>query len=145
MHALIIRTFHFFAFICEGFTTPKVWEWKIFPGVKDKSYLFIYHMKAVVDPGEGPGGAGLPPVFLNQTEARRADEFFFFWDRPFPCLILGSGWPPPPPSPPYLTVWIHHWKGTLELNFLNTTICINNTGEEKAESSNEATWPWKTN
>ena len=100
-------------------------------------------MKAVVDPGEGPGGAGLPPVFLNQTEARRADEFFFLRPAlPPPYLRV---WMTAPPSPPYLTVWIHHWKGTLELNFLNTTICINNTGEEKAESSNEATWPWKTN
>ena len=48
-------------------------------------------MKAVVDPGEGPGGPGAPPVFLNQTEARRADEFFFFETSP---------------SPPYLRVWM---------------------------------------
>ena len=34
--------------------------------------------------GEGPGGA--PPLFLDQTEGRRAENFFF-WDRP------------PPPTP----------------------------------------------
>ena len=37
----------------------------------------LYH--AVVDPGEGPGGPA-PQLFLDQTEARRA-EIFFFADR----------------------------------------------------------------
>ena len=41
----------------------------------------------MADPGEGPGGPG-PPVFLDQTDARRAEENFFF--------------KPPPPSPPPL-------------------------------------------
>ena len=41
----------------------------------------------VADPGEGPGGASPPsPLFLDQTEARRAEK-----DRP-----------------PYLKVWIRH-------------------------------------
>ena len=41
----------------------------------------------MVDPGEGPGGPGAPPpVFLNQTEAQRADEFFFFETGPSPAL-----------------------------------------------------------
>ena len=34
----------------------------------------LYH--AVVDPGEGPGGPA-PQLFLDQTEARRAEIFFF--------------------------------------------------------------------
>ena len=37
----------------------------------------LYH--AVADTGEGPGGAA-PQLFLDQTEPRRA-EFFFFSDR----------------------------------------------------------------
>ena len=40
----------------------------------------------MADPGEGPGGAPAPPLFLDQTEARSA-EIFFFLDRaprPYP-------------------------------------------------------------
>ena len=53
-------------------------------------------MVAVVDPGQGPGGpaASPPPLFLDQTEARRAENF------------LETA--PPPPHPPYLKVWIRH-------------------------------------
>ena len=38
-----------------------------------------------------------PPLFLDQTEAQRAEQIFF-----------GDCPPPPgrPPSPPYLKVWI---------------------------------------
>ena len=43
----------------------------------------------VVDPGEGPT---LPPLFLNQTKAQKAEKNFF-WDCP----------------PHYLKVWICHW------------------------------------
>ena len=39
------------------------------------------------DPGEGPG-----PLFVDQTEAQRADRSL----------------PPPSPPPPYLRVWIRH-------------------------------------
>ena len=39
----------------------------------------------MADPEEGPGGPG-PPLFLHQTEARRAEKIFW---RP----------PAPPPSP----------------------------------------------
>ena len=56
---------------------------------------------AVADLGEVPGGPG-PPLFLDQTEARRAKKIF-----------LED--PPPPPSQslddrvlPYLKVWIRH-------------------------------------
>ena len=48
---------------------------------------------------------GPPPLFLDQTEARRADKIIF-WDHS-PPFFSGSGWPPPPP--PYLKVWIRHW------------------------------------
>ena len=40
----------------------------------------------VADPGEGPG----PPLFLDKTEARRAQNLF---------------WRPVQPPPPYLRVW----------------------------------------
>ena len=46
----------------------------------------------VADPGESPGGGGWgssPPLFLDQTEARRVENFLG-GDRP-PPLILGSG------------------------------------------------------
>ena len=39
---------------------------------------------AVADPGEGPGGPSLPlPLFLDQTEAQRAEKKCF-GDRPQP-------------------------------------------------------------
>ena len=38
------------------------------------------------------------PLFLDQTEARRAEKIYC--DRPPPPLIPGSGWSPPPPPPP---------------------------------------------
>ena len=48
--------------------------------------------------GGSRGGARVPPLFLDQTVARRAEKIFF-WNPP-----------PPPPSPhPYLKVWILHW------------------------------------
>ena len=58
-----------------------------------------------------------PPLFLRQTEARRAEKKFF-WDRAPPfCqglddqtpLLSGSGWPDPP-FPPYIKVWFRHWR-----------------------------------
>ena len=66
----------------------------------------------------GPGG--LPPRSLDQTEARRAEKFFF-WR--LPPLISGSGWPPPPPPLPHLKVWIcqcyqhyhYHDRPTIDL------------------------------
>ena len=39
-----------------------------------------------------------PPLFLDQREVRKV--------RGSPSLISGSGWPPP--SPPFLKVWIRH-------------------------------------
>ena len=48
-----------------------------------------------------------PPLFLLQTEARRAEKNFF---ETGPLLLSGSGWPDPPPSPPYMKVWFRHWR-----------------------------------
>ena len=50
--------------------------------------------------GRGPGGPGLP-LFLDQTETRRAEKIFF-GDRPPPSKGLDLD-----PSP-YLKVWIWH-------------------------------------
>ena len=49
---------------------------------------------SVVDPGEGPGPPTPLPLFLDQTEACRAENVFFFSE---------SG------PPHYLKVWIWHW------------------------------------
>ena len=48
----------------------------------------------MADPGEGPGGAE-PPLFLDQTEARRAEKDFF---RPPPPLPLSEGLDQPLPG-----------------------------------------------
>ena len=53
----------------------------------------------MADPGEGPGGPA--PFFLDQTEARRAENIFL-GDRPPP---LSKGLDDPPPrlnTQPYL-------------------------------------------
>ena len=34
------------------------------------------NMTSVADPGEGPGGPAPPPLFLHQTDARRAEKNF---------------------------------------------------------------------
>ena len=56
----------------------------------------------MADPGKGPGGPAPrpspPPLLLDQTEARKAEKFFFL--RPPTPFISGSGWP----GPPYLKV-----------------------------------------
>ena len=57
---------------------------------------------------------GGPPLFLDQTETRRAEKYFS---------------PPPPPpylrvwmtAPSYLTVWIRHWISRIKDNFLRLT------------------------
>ena len=57
------------------------------------------------------GSRGAPPLFLYQTEDRRAEKIAF--ENEPPSLISGSGWPPPAPTFPYLKVWIHHWHHSL--------------------------------
>ena len=34
-------------------------------------------LASVVDPGAGPGGSAPPPVFLDQTEAQKAEKYFW--------------------------------------------------------------------
>ena len=62
---------------------------------------------SVADPREGPGGPPppLPPLFLDQTEAQRAKKNVF--ETPPP---LSQGLNDRAPFPPYLKVWIRHWK-----------------------------------
>ena len=58
-----------------------------------------------------------PPLFLHQTEARRAEKNFLQTGPPLfvrvwmtrPPLLSGSGWPDPP-FPPYIKVWFRHWR-----------------------------------
>ena len=54
------------------------------------------------DPGSPHGS---PPIFLDQTEARRTEKFFW---RPGLPLSKGLDDRPPPPPPAYLKVWIRH-------------------------------------
>ena len=51
----------------------------------------------VADPGGGPGGAWHPPLFLDHTEARRAEKNFFD-TRPPPLSSGSEGLDPPLPS-----------------------------------------------
>ena len=49
---------------------------------------------SVADPGEGPGGGG--PLFVDQTEVRRAEKFFSR-TTPLPPYLRVWKTPPPPP------------------------------------------------
>ena len=61
------------------------------------SFLLVNYLWSVADPGEGPGGLPTPPsLFLDQTEARRAEK---------KMLRLGP--------PPLLIVWM---TGTVPLS-----------------------------
>ena len=51
----------------------------------------------------GARGRGAPPLFLDQTEARRAKKKMFLRTPPLP--------------PPYLRIWIPHWIGLLFTHF----------------------------
>ena len=53
--------------------------------------LFLGLVFSVADPGEGPGGGRLP-LFLDQTEAPKAEKYLF-GDQ----------------DPPYPKVWIRYW------------------------------------
>ena len=59
-------------------------------------YQFKWLHIPVADPGEGPRGAAPDPLFLDQTEAWRAEKVFF---------ETGPSFSSPPP---YLKVKIHH-------------------------------------
>ena len=58
----------------------------------------------MVDPAGGPGG---PPLFLDQTEAQRAQKIFSE-TGPLPYLRAWMTVPPPPNPLLYLNVWIPH-------------------------------------
>ena len=48
-----------------------------------KQELHVIFSSAVADPEEGPGGpAHLPPLFLDHSEAQRAEKFFLRPDTP---------------------------------------------------------------
>ena len=52
--------------------------YSIFTGQSKKLFHpSISTSSAVADPGERPGGGGRPPLFVDQTEARRAEKNFF--------------------------------------------------------------------
>ena len=81
----------------------KIWKlkWGRLPCRKKKESPYIdsrktkvHHIMADIEDhgssGRSRGGAR-PPLFLDQTEGRRAEKIFFC-DRP--PLISGSGWPP---------------------------------------------------
>ena len=46
-----------------------------------------FYSRAVADPGEGPGGP-VPPLFLEQAEAKRAKKIFLETDQPPPTAYL---------------------------------------------------------
>ena len=63
----------------------------------------LYHQTTgdlVTDPREGPGGGGGagPSLFLDQTEARRSEKFFFRDRLPPSYLRVWMTTPPPPPQ-----------------------------------------------
>ena len=82
--------------------------------------------------GRGPGGPA-PPSFLDQNEARKAEQKKFFL-RPPPPLISGS-WLPPPPylkvcirrcsAPPDSLCWKSNWIRLLFIYlFIYLLFCV---------------------
>ena len=77
-----------------------------FPSILRKiAPFFSFHPGiAVADSGEGPGPH---PLFLVQTEARRAEKFFLRDRRStLPPPPLSKGLDDRPPPPPYLRAWM---------------------------------------
>ena len=54
----------------------------------------LHPLSPVVDPGEGAGGPA-PPLYLDQTEARRAEKKIFETSRPPPLSQCLDDHPPP--------------------------------------------------
>ena len=75
-----------------------------------ESKITIHGARSVLLKGSlcngGSRGGGAPPLFLDQTEFRKAEKKIFVTGPP-PYLRV-SMIAPPPPKPPYLTVWIRH-------------------------------------
>ena len=84
------------------------------PDIFEKGDFFVHCRKKTL------------PLFLDQTEARRAQKTF--GDRA-PLLISGSGWLPPPPP----LIW--RSKSTTELA---------KHGGKLVSFSNEYVWAWPT-
>ena len=84
--------------LCIAVTNTNKAAQKILP----KVYLFGQHTcMPVADPGERPGGPGLPPlIFWPKWGPKK-----IFLETAPPHLISGFGWTPPPY---YLKVWIFH-------------------------------------
>ena len=74
------------------------------------SFCSWVRAKSVADPGGEPGGPA-PRLFLDQTEARRAEKRLF-GDRSPPYLWV---WMTAPPPPPYLRVFIQVYFKSLKL------------------------------
>ena len=60
----------------------------------------------MADPGKGPGGYNLSPLFLDQTEARRAEKKFLRDRPPYLSKGLDDRYPTPPP-PTYQGKLLH--------------------------------------
>ena len=75
----------------------------------------------MADPGKGPGGYSLSPLFLDQTEARRAEKKFL-GDRP-PTYLRVWMTDPPLPSPPSYQGKLLHVQTILRIV---TTLQLNN-------------------
>ena len=67
----------------------------------------------------GAWGARVPLLFLDQTEAQRAEKIFFSGDHP--SLISGSGWPGAAPAPSHLSEGLHL---PLYNNIATTHLCL---------------------
>ena len=64
----------------------------------------LYEEYVPSDGSRGGARGPVPPLFLDQTEARRIEKNFF-WDRAPPPLSQGLD----DRNPPYLKVCIHYW------------------------------------
>ena len=79
--------------------------------------------------GRFPGGAG-HPLFLDQTETRRAEKIFL-GDRPPLSKGLDDLDPPPPP---YLQVWIRHcYLPPKLLQYVTYAVTLCSHGRAEAE------------
>ena len=61
----------------------------------------------MADPGTAPGGYSPSPLFLDQTEARRAEKKFLRDCPPYLSKGLDDRSPSPPPPPTYQGKLLH--------------------------------------
>ena len=94
-----------------------------FPGAAAQSVqpsLFLGEMKREMQQRIQWGARPLPPLFLDQTEARRAEKKFGGTTNPPPTFPYLRIWMTPP-QPAYLKVWIRHWNGEIAKFLTNWT------------------------